>query len=216
MQRCANCARSPRPCSYCERRNIIITLLRTFRDAVETLQRGDEGGKMVVGSRLLTMPAAWHAGCKGQCVILGGDRPCESTFAFLVDALVKLRQMGPRHYWNVKERYIASERVMRNLINRGGDYFAALEHVSYVAGERHSRFSVNARLPRNAEVLSAVAQPKATIVRKPGDPRMVLVRATVETWDAGVEPRPLSTGLDFLSAYMPKKLEVPREVPVAA
>jgi hypothetical protein len=187
-------------CDGCHRRRMIVTLLRTLRDAGETLQRGDEGGKMQVGSRILLMPAAYHHG----------------SYAELVIALARLRRMGPRHYWHVNERYVKSERLMRQLINRGGSYFETEEHVSYPGGERHVRYGTLAPLRRNAEVLQAVAQPKATVVRKPGDPRMVLVRAVVEIWDASVERRPLETGLDFLSAYLPASLVLPREIPVAA
>jgi hypothetical protein len=184
-----------------ERRETIITLLRTLRDAGETLQRGDEGGAFNPDSRVLTMPAVFHVG----------------SYRELLAALLELRAAGPRHYWHVSERYIRSERLTRDLINRAGRYFEATKITTHpVDGEPFVRWSIEAPLAKNMEVLQAVAQPKVPVLRKPGDPRMVLVHATVERWDAKVERRPLETGIDFLSSRLPQRLVIPRDVLAAA
>lgn len=197
-----------------ERRDTVITLLRTLRDAGETLQRGDEGGKINYDSRLLQMPAAYKHG----------------SYAELLDCLDRLRAMGPRHYWHVSARYVRSERLTRNLVNRAGRYFEAEAHTSFDANlEPSTRYTptvplgqelvpgeTKSRLRVHAEVLHAVAQPRIAVVRKPGDPRMVVVRAVVEEWDRRVEQRPLKTGIDFLCAFMPRRIEIPKEVAAAA
>lgn len=204
------------------RRDMIVTTLRSLRYVGETLQRGDAGGRFEPGSKMLTMPAAWHAGCPENCLVPSVDPDtgrleirCNSTYAQLLMALSRLHRMGPRHYWHVRERYLVSEILNRDLINRNGRYFEAVAHVIDFDGEL-VRYETGDPLGKNHEVVKAVAQPKAVVARKPGDPRMVLVRAIVERWDSGVEARPLSLALDVLSSFMPRRIVLPRDVLAAA
>jgi hypothetical protein len=143
------------------------------------------------------MPAAWHVG----------------DYELLLENLRKLRKHGPRHYWNVDQRYISPERTNRDLVLRGNAYFVAVPHVvnsekTYYAGERLDT--------THTEVLAHRTEPRARVIREPGKPRAILVRAIVERWDAAVERRPLDLGLDFLLAYMPAQIRLPREVRDAA
>lgn len=199
-----------------ERRSLLILALRSLRDVGETMQRGDGGGKFDPGSRLMTMPAAWHAGCHPPCRGLGGSAPCQSTYALLVESLATVRKLGPGHYWHLASRYVWSERQGRELVNRGGRYFEAVPHTSFVADEPYVRWEVGAPLPAHVEVLRAVSLPKAVVSRKPGDPRLVLVRAAVESWDPAVVARMVERGLDALSFLMPREIRLPRDVMVAA
>lgn len=175
-----------------QRRSEIITLLRTLRDAGETLQRGDGGGKIKFESRALQMPAAYTHG----------------SYAELIDALATLRRMGKQHWWHVSERYIKSERLTHDFINVGGAYF---EPVRMADG----RYRPGDPKPSNVEVLHGVAEPRVSIVQKPGV-RSVFVRAVIERWNERVEARPLATGLDALSFLMPAEIRLPREVRAAA
>lgn len=186
-----------------ERIDTIITLLRTLRDASETLQRGGEGRNVNNNpdSRILTMPAVYHVG----------------SYRELLDALAELRQAGPRHYWHVNERYLRSERFTRSLIYQDGRYFETTKVVTRpVPGRPSVSYSSDAPIQDNAEVLQAVAQPAALVQGGHGEARGVLVRATIERWDARVENRPLSLALDFLSSRLPQRLVIPRDVMAAA
>ena len=202
------------------RRATIELALRSLRDVGETLQRGDAGGRFEPGSKMLTMPAAWHAGCPKDCLVPddNGRIRCNSTYAQLMASLTRLHKMGPRHYWHLRERYLVSERLNRDLINRGGLYFEAVaRQVGFDGGGPIIRYETGPILNvRCSEVVRAVAQPRAMVARRPGDPRMVLVRAIVERWDARVEARPVALALDVLSSFMPRRIELPREVRVAA
>jgi hypothetical protein len=175
-----------------QRHSQIITLLRTLRDAGETLQRGDGGGKIKFESRALSMPAAYTHG----------------SYADLEAALTTLRRMGPRHYWHVSERYIRSERLTHDFVNVGGTYFEAVRMAD-------GRYRAGNPKARNVEVLHGVAEPRIPIARKPGA-RSVFVRAVIERWNDGVEARPLETALAALSFLMPATIHLPREVRAAA
>jgi hypothetical protein len=184
------------PQSYDRRRKHLIIALRTMRDAGETLQRGDSGGKFEPGSRLLSMPAIWHAG----------------PYLALDAALKVLARVGPRHYWNVDQRYISPERTTRNLIlNPRGRYFEAVPKDiggirQYYAGDE---LILGAK--GHTEVLRAVTDPKARVLGAKTE-RLKLVRAIVERWDAAVERRPLETGIDFLLSQMPSRISLPKEI----
>lgn len=183
--------------SYDERRGDLIVLLRTMTTAGETLQRGDSGGRFEPGPKILSMPAAWHAGSYRQ----------------LCDALKVLAKHGPRHYWNVDARYISPLRTNKDLVYRGSRYFEARPKLQdgelfYYAGDP---LDLSCR-----EVLAAKTEPKARVLREHGKPQATLVRAIVETWDRAVERRPLELGLDFLLANMPARIRLPREVAHAA
>jgi hypothetical protein len=202
-----NCTGKPTcGCRPCTRQRDIITLLRSLRDAGETLQRGDGGGKIKFESRALSMPAAYNAG----------------SYEALLEALGILRNMSRQQegargaYWNVAERYLRSERLTRGFVNVGGSYFEAVKLEERVEG---AGFVVTYRAgspkPRNVEILNGVAQPRVPIVRRPGV-RSVFVRAVIERWDAGVEARPLATGLDVLGYLMPASIRLPSEVRAAA
>jgi hypothetical protein len=207
-----------------ERIDTIIVTLRSLRDVGETLQRGDAGGRFEPGSKMLTMPQAWHAGCPKDCLTPdeNGRIRCNSTYAQLLANLTRLERMGPNHYWHLRERYLVSEIINRDLINRGGVYFEAIARPSgFDAAGEIVRYEPGAPVRTwarggNQEVVKAVARPRVPVIRKPGDPRMVLVRAIVERWDARVERRPVTLALDVLSSFMPRRIVLPRDVLAAA
>lgn len=218
-----------------ERIDTIITTLRSLRDVGETLQRGDAGGRFEPGSKMLTMPQAWHAGCPKDCLVPddNGRIRCNSTYAQLHASLDRLAKMGPNHYWHLRERYLVSEILNRDLINRGGVYFEAVprsvgfdgggEIIRYDTGdtplatwERMVRCDDGQLRPGNHEVVRAMAQPRALVSQKKKGERSVLVRAIVERWDARVERRPVVLALDVLSSFMPRRIVLPRDVMVAA
>lgn len=208
-----------------ERIDTIIVTLRSLRDVGETLQRGDAGGRFEPGSKMLTMPQAWHAGCPKDCLVPdeNGRIRCNSTYAQLLANLARLATMGPNHYWHLRERYLVSEIVNRDLINRDGRYFEATrEACGFDEGGEIVRWKpadkplLSWDRGGNVEVVKAMARPREMVVRKPGDPRMVLVRAILERWDARVERRPVALALDVLSSFMPSRIVLPRDVMVAA
>lgn len=172
------------------RRERCIALLRSYRDVCETLQRGDTGGTFYPDSRLLQMPNAWHAG----------------SYAELEDALRRLRSMGPAHYWNLSERYLRSQRGPRHLVNFGGRY------VIDVKRNAEGRLEPTETLGCNAEVILARQERDGAIPTRPGEPNATRVIALVERWDARVRLRTVETAVDFVLAFMPKVIRLPREV----
>lgn len=199
------------------RRDTLILALRTLPIVSESLQRGDEGGSFKAESRLMTMPAAWHAGCPPDCHIPNpdGSPRCRSTYQRLLTELARLRRMGKAHYWHVTRRYVVAEHITKTLANHKGVYYNV--EARQIAGER--MFFVAAPLPGNTEVLRAIAQPRASVRvqgAKPHEKRPVVVRAIVERWDPEVIPRITSRALDVLSFLMPPDIVLPRDVLEAA
>ena len=171
-----------------ERRERVLALLRTYNDARETLQRGDAGGRFDPDSRELAMPNAWH----------------EGDYAALEDALRQLRGLTPHHYWHLAERYIRSQRAMRELIARA-------ERYHYPERIRH-RVKVGEPLETNAAVLTAVPLPNGILPTRGNEPRAVLVRAVVERWHPRVIQRMATRSVDFVTCLMPPKVRLPRAV----
>lgn len=171
------------------RRDRLVVLLRSYRDVCVTLQRGDSGGTFYPDSRHLTMPNAWKDG----------------SYAELYDALVRLRSMGPAHYWHLTERYIRSERRPRRLVNFGGRYAYSLARNG--AGRLEPEY-----LEDNAVMLMAYPERDGTIATRMGEPRAVRVVGIVERWDPGVRRQTVERALDFLLAFMPQSIRLPREV----
>lgn len=184
------------PFSTTPRGSLIVLALHTLRDVSETLQRGDGGGKFTPESRALEMPAAYKAG----------------FYPDLVEMLLKLRRMGPGHYWHLTERHLFFERTTRDLVAVGSRYFAAEYAEFFVAGEPHRRYRAGEQLDMSCHaVVRAVRQPRAVVQKKNGA-AATLVRAAVERWDGRVRPRTVETGLEFLSFHLPRRLELPKEV----
>lgn len=204
--------------SLARRRQLIIAL-RTLRDVGETLQRGDSGGKFVPGSRLMMMPAAWHAGCPADCIGRGGNDPraCRSTYTRLTQALVTMRDRYPTCYWHLTQRYVVSERGTRELVReptgKRTRYWEAVRRERWHGETRTLRYEVGDPLGGNVEVLTFIPDLRAPIKRREGiSPHAQLVWAGIERWHPRVVNRIVTQGLDGLARLIPGELTLPRDV----
>lgn len=183
------------------RRQEIVNALRTLRDVSETLQRGDAGGRFEPGSKLLTMPAAYHHG----------------VFPHLVRRLEEIQRLYSEHYRHLEARYLASQREPRFIVRVGKRNFEARTHTVFVGSFPETRYYAGDRLPVNTEVLPGEYVELSKVVRRqPGQEPPKLVRAIVERWDDWVEMRKVSRCLDFLSFWLPSQIVMPRESSLVA
>ena len=103
------------------RREQVLALLRWYKDATCTLQRGDTGGRFVPESRALQMPAIYWRG----------------SFRALERCLDELRRIDKAAFVGVWDRYIDFERRQR-LVRKAGERPARNERL-LARGHRPAR-----------------------------------------------------------------------------
>lgn len=192
------------------RRQEIVNALRALRDVSETLQRGDAGGRFEPGSKLLTMPAAYHHG----------------VFPHLTRRLEEIQATYREHYRHLESRYIVSQREPRYIVRIGSRNFEALTYTAFEGPFMQTRYYAGERLPSNTEILPGeMVELTARVRRHAPDAEagasfdatpLKLVRAIVERWDEWVEMRKVSRCLDFLSFYLPREIVMPRDTALVA
>jgi hypothetical protein len=149
----------------------IVVLLETYKDAEETLQRGDGGGRFDPGPRRLSMPSVWKT---------GGYRELERTLA-------RMKTLEPDLFWHVRERYLRRVRRTETIKRKEGRSLmlrTVVEIDRSPAGVRRFVRETWIELDPNERVATATEGEGPKIV---------------ERWHENVRPALVGRGLDWIS-----------------
>lgn len=176
--------------SQTEKRERILLLLRSYRDARETLQSGDSGGVSGEhGDRLLLMPNVWRRGSYGELEV----------------CLAELRVKSPRAFRHLRDRYLNGERVkLYRAYKRTG------------RGEIDIRLRPNEEIV--CPPVLPLKRPKGYEPGQEDwlDLRDDLAMVVVHRWDKTVDPRVVSLAVDWLTQRFRGWPRLPGELEEAA